>query len=78
VNGHWGTLLRDVAERDRAVGSLRRRRRKYPSSEFRLVQRVTTSTLDDPDTPPEPMTEATDRCLWCGTAHPGKRHTIER
>ncbi|WP_019061756.1 hypothetical protein [Streptomyces prunicolor] len=71
VNGRWGTLLRDVAERDRAVDSYRRRRREHPNSEFRLVQRVTTSTIDDPDAAPAEATEATDRCLWCAAANAG-------
>ncbi|MFE3033076.1 hypothetical protein ACFXKY_15700 [Streptomyces canus] len=69
VHGHWGTFMRDVTDRDRAVDSYRRRRREHPDSEIRLVQRVTTSTVDDPDTEAAPATEATGRCLWCGALH---------
>ncbi|MDX3069169.1 hypothetical protein PV518_44745 [Streptomyces sp. ND04-05B] len=71
VGGRWGTLLRDVTDRDRAVDSYRRRRKEHPNSDFRLVQRVTTSTVDDPeaepDAEPETATEATDalECI-CG------------
>ncbi|MFB0617279.1 hypothetical protein [Streptomyces sp. AGS-58] len=75
VRGRYGPLVRDITDRDRAVDAYRRRRKQHPDSGVRLVQRVTTSTVDDPDaTPPEATgaTEATDRCMWCGTGHPGK------
>ncbi|MER6632257.1 hypothetical protein ABT301_29255 [Streptomyces sp. NPDC000987] len=71
VNGRYGTLTRDLTDRDRAVDLYQRRRKQHPDSGVRLVQRVTTSTVDDPDTVPA-ATEATDRCTWCGATHTRK------
>ncbi|MER7477357.1 hypothetical protein ABTX60_06840 [Streptomyces sp. NPDC126510] len=72
VNGRWGTLLRDLTERDRAIELYRRRRREHPNSEFQLVQRVTIKTVDDPDAPAAPATEATGHCACCGAARAGE------
>ncbi|MEU3785232.1 hypothetical protein [Streptomyces sp900129855] len=51
VNGRYGTLVRDITERDRAVEAYRRRRKQHPDSGVRLVRRVTVSVVDDPDAP---------------------------
>ncbi|MEU0060726.1 hypothetical protein [Streptomyces sp. NPDC006334] len=59
INGRYGTLMRDITDRERAVDSYRRRLKQHPDSGVRLVQRVTTSTLDDPDAALAAATEAT-------------------
>ncbi|MGW4731778.1 hypothetical protein ACWEQC_21890 [Streptomyces shenzhenensis] len=60
VNGRYGTLMRDITERDRAVDAYRRRRKQHPNSNVRLVCKVTTTTVDDPDAPAATATEATE------------------
>ncbi|KUN32479.1 hypothetical protein AQJ11_02845 [Streptomyces corchorusii] len=71
INGRYGTLMRDITDRKRAVDSYHRRRKQHPDSGVRLVQRITISAIDDPDTEPA-ETEGTDRCLWCAAPHTGQ------
>ncbi|KUN37734.1 hypothetical protein AQJ30_15740 [Streptomyces longwoodensis] len=54
IKDRYGTLARDLTDRDRAVDLYRRRRREHPDSGVRLVRKVTLSLVDDPDTDPSP------------------------